>query len=227
MIKLLIAIAILLIIFLLYNMLIKHKQISQNEQLISRNIPPPQIQTQQIKQNKPKHKSKPKHKKKSKSKKLVFFTIAINDKEMGKIKIKLFDKIVPKTCHNFRTLCQTQKYKNSPFHRIIKDFMIQGGDYTRGNGTGGLSIYGNTFPDENFELSHDRPYLLSMANAGPDTNGSQFFITTGDAPHLDGKHVVFGEITKGHEIIDKLNNIQTGSNDKPVHNVYIAECGAD
>lgn len=226
MIKLLIAIVILLIIFLLYKMFIKH------EQPITPNISPfvqasVHIQTQPIKQNK--HKSKPKKSKskKSKSKKLVFLTIAINDKEIGKIKIKLFDKIVPMTCHNFRTLCQTKKYKNSPFHRIIKDFMIQGGDYTNGNGTGGLSIYGNTFPDENFELSHDRPYLLSMANSGPDTNGSQFFITTDEAPHLDGKHVVFGEIIKGHEIIDKLNNIQTGSNDKPVYNVYIAECGAD
>ncbi len=103
--------------------------------------------------------------------------------------------------------------------------MIQGGDYTRGDGTGGKSIYGQHFEDENFELVHDRPYLLSMANAGPNTNGSQFFITTTETPHLDGKHVVFGEVIEGFEIIDELNNTRTDANDKPYDNIIIMDCG--
>jgi peptidyl-prolyl isomerase D len=154
--------------------------------------------------------------------------VSINGENFGKIIIELFSDVVPKTCDNFRTLCKNKNkmsYLNSPFHRIIKDFMIQGGDYTQGNGTGGVSIYGNKFEDENFELSHDKPYLLSMANAGPNTNGSQFFITTNECPHLDGKHVVFGEVIDGFEYIDKLNNIQTENNDKPIHDVRISNCG--
>jgi peptidylprolyl isomerase len=132
---------------------------------------------------------------------LVFFDIGTNNKYYGKIIIKLFSDVVPKTCNNFRELCKTKKYYNSPFHRIIKDFMIQGGDFTNGNGTGGASIYGSKFPDENFKLKHSKPYLLSMANSGPNTNGSQFFITTNPAPHLDGRHVVFGEIYEGFEVL--------------------------
>lgn len=156
---------------------------------------------------------------------LVFFDIGINNKKIGKIVIELFDSIVPYTCKNFKELCISKKYKGSPFHRIIKDFMIQGGDFTKGNGTGGMSIYGEKFEDENFNIPHDRPYLLSMANSGPNTNGSQFFITTSETPHLDGKHVVFGEIIKGFELIDKLNMIETDENDRPICNVIIMNCG--
>jgi len=156
---------------------------------------------------------------------LVFMDIGINDKFIGKIVIELFSDVVPKTCNNFRKLCQ-KSYIGSPFHRIIKDFMIQGGDFTNGNGTGGMSIYGKKFPDENFDILHDQPYLLSMANSGKNTNGSQFFITTDEASHLDGKHVVFGQIIDGFETIDKLNNIDTDQNDRPTYNVTILNSGS-
>lgn len=158
----------------------------------------------------------------------VYIEIGINQNILGKIIIELYEEDVPYTCKNFRTLCMNKNnmtYKNSPFHRIIKDFMIQGGDFTRGDGTGGISIYGERFRDENFIFKHDRPYLLSMANAGPDTNGSQFFITTVKTPHLDNKHVVFGEVVKGFEIIDYLNNIDTDENNRPIQNIYINNCG--
>ena len=156
---------------------------------------------------------------------LVYFDITIGNKFIGKLVIKLYDDIVPKTCHNFRTLCIDKAYENTIFHRIIKDFMIQGGDYENFNGTGGKSIYGDKFADENFDIKHDQPYLLSMANCGEDTNGSQFFITTNPAPHLDGKHVVFGKVIEGTEIIDNLNLVKTNSNDKPFDDVYIKKCG--
>jgi cyclophilin family peptidyl-prolyl cis-trans isomerase len=155
-------------------------------------------------------------------KEIIKLFIKINGNDEGIITIKLFDKIVPKTCNNFRTLCEKGKYNNCPFHRIIKDFMIQGGDFTKHNGTGGESIYGHTFEDENFDIKHDKPYLLSMANAGPDTNGSQFFITTVPTPHLDGKHVVFGEVIDGFDLIDKLNNIDTNHDDKPMDKIIIS-----
>lgn len=156
---------------------------------------------------------------------LVFFDIGTDNKYYGKIIIRLFSNIVPRTCENFRVLCKTKKYYNSPFHRIIKDFMIQGGDYTNGNGTGGMSIYGSKFPDENFKLNHDKKYLLSMANSGPNTNGSQFFITTNETAHLDGKHVVFGEIQSGFDVVDDLNEVRTDHNDRPIENIKVLNCG--
>jgi len=156
---------------------------------------------------------------------LVYFDISIRGKFIGKIVIKLYDEIVPKTTHNFRSLCIDKAYKNTIFHRIIKDFMIQGGDYENFNGTGGKSIYGDRFADENFDIKHSQSYLLSMANCGENTNGSQFFITTNPAPHLDGKHVVFGKVIEGTEIIDKLNLTKTNSDDKPFDDVVISDCG--
>jgi cyclophilin family peptidyl-prolyl cis-trans isomerase len=156
---------------------------------------------------------------------LVYIEVEINGVVIGDIIIKLFDNIVPKTCNNFRKLCETKKYITAPFHRIIKDFMLQSGDFTNYNGTGGVSIYGKQFEDENFKLKHDRPYLLSMANSGPNTNGSQFFITTQETPHLNGKHVVFGEVIKGFEIVKKLNLTKTDNDDKPVDNIVISDCG--
>jgi cyclophilin family peptidyl-prolyl cis-trans isomerase len=140
---------------------------------------------------------------------------------IGDIYIKLYEDIVPKTCHNFKSLSKIE-YKNCVIHRMIKGFMLQTGDYEKSNGTGGASVYGKKFPDENFNLKHTKRGLLSMANSGPDTNGSQFFITFDAAPHLDGKHVVFGEVVKGWEVLNTIEAMETNSNDEPIELLYIS-----
>jgi len=153
----------------------------------------------------------------------VFFDISIGGEPAGRIVFGLYGNVVPKTTENFRQLCLKQ-YKRCPFHRIIPGFMIQGGDFTNRNGTGGKSIYGEKFADENFDLDHTKPGLLSMANSGPNTNGSQFFITTATTDWLNGKHVVFGEVMEGMDVMQEMeaNGSQSGRTRQPVE---IADSG--
>ncbi|OUC47666.1 peptidyl-prolyl cis-trans isomerase, cyclophilin-type [Trichinella nativa] len=169
--------------------------------------------------------------------KRCFFDIAVEKRPLGRIVFELYNDVCPATCENFRALCTGEKgngsvsgkplhYKNCIFHRVIKKFMIQGGDFTAGNGTGGESIYGGMFADENFDLKHDEPYKLCMANRGRDTNGSQFFITLRAAPHLDNQHVVFGRVVSGHDVVNEIEALKVEQKThRPLQDVVIVNCG--
>ncbi len=157
----------------------------------------------------------------------VFFDMEAGGEEAGRIIIELRSDVAPKTAENFRCLCTGEKgisYKGSPFHRVITDFMCQGGDITNGDGTGGQSIYGRKFEDENFELKHTEPGILSMANAGPNTNGSQFFITTVVTDWLDGNHCVFGKVVEGMDVVEKLEALGSRSG-KTSKAINVKDCG--
>ncbi|KAF5359867.1 hypothetical protein D9756_003198 [Leucocoprinus leucothites] len=166
----------------------------------------------------------------------VFMDFTVGDEPHGRVIFELFSDTAPKTCENFRSLCTGEMgtsasgyalyYKDSIIHRSIKDFMIQGGDFSKRNGTGGESIYGGTFSDEDLHRPLDSPALLCMANKGPDTNGSQFFITLRECPHLNGKHVVFGKIVKGLEdVIQRLAEVPVDQKDRPTKPIVIVNCG--
>uniref|UniRef100_A0A0A9Y264 Peptidyl-prolyl cis-trans isomerase n=2 Tax=Lygus hesperus TaxID=30085 RepID=A0A0A9Y264_LYGHE len=165
----------------------------------------------------------------------VYMQISHAGKPIGCITFSLYDDIAPLTAANFRFLAQGTKitpainrpltFCGSFFHRVIRNFMVQGGDITHFNGLGGYSIYGRLFKDENFAVLHDRAYLLSMANAGPHTNSSQFFITTKPCPHLNGKHVVFGEVCGGHHVVDYMQNVPTDTLFRPRQPLLVQECG--
>ncbi|MEM7698901.1 MAG: peptidylprolyl isomerase [Verrucomicrobiota bacterium] len=157
----------------------------------------------------------------------VYFDMTADGESIGRITMELRSDVVPKTAENFRCLCTGEKgisYKNSPFHRVIPDFMCQGGDITEGDGTGGQSIYGRRFDDENFELKHEGPGILSMANAGPNTNGSQFFLTTVETDWLDGAHVVFGKVVEGMDVVEKIEGFGSRKG-RTSKEILVADCG--
>lgn len=166
----------------------------------------------------------------------VFMDVTVGNVPLGRVVFELFTDAAPKTADNFRSLCTgeggigktTEKplhYKGCIFHRAVKGFMIQGGDFVNFNGTGGESIYGGTFEDEAFLLKHDRPFLLSMANRGRNTNGSQFFITTAPSAHLDGLHVVFGQVVSGREVVKEIEELDTDKKDRPLQDARVVNCG--
>ena len=166
----------------------------------------------------------------------VFMDLQTGGRKVGRLVIELFADVVPKTAENFRCLCTGERglgqktskalsFKNTIFHRVIKTFMMQGGDFQNMNGTGGESIYGGKFADENFQMMHNGAGVLSMANAGKDTNGSQFFVTFRKAEHLDGKHVVFGRVVEGMPLVHELEKCETGENDRPLDPIIVARCG--
>lgn len=164
----------------------------------------------------------------------MFFDVALGTHPLGRIKMELFTDTTPKTAENFRQLCTGEfkkggvplGYKNSIFHRVVKGFMIQGGDFVRHNGTGRISIYGDSFDDESFARKHTEAGLLSMANSGPNSNGCQFFITCAPCDWLDGKHVVFGRVVDGMPIVQAIENVTvTAPSNRPKVDCRIIECG--
>eukprot|EP00036_Acanthoecidae_sp_10tr_P009499 CAMPEP_0182919552 /NCGR_PEP_ID=MMETSP0105_2-20130417/2811_1 /TAXON_ID=81532 ORGANISM="Acanthoeca-like sp., Strain 10tr" /NCGR_SAMPLE_ID=MMETSP0105_2 /ASSEMBLY_ACC=CAM_ASM_000205 /LENGTH=173 /DNA_ID=CAMNT_0025056761 /DNA_START=39 /DNA_END=560 /DNA_ORIENTATION=- len=164
---------------------------------------------------------------------IVFFDVQIGGQDVGRIKFELFADTCPKTAENFRQFCTgefrkdriPQGYKNCKFHRVIKEFMIQGGDFLNGDGTGLTSIYGGAFEDESFKKLHEGPGVLAMANNGPNTNGCQFYITCAKADFLDGKYVVFGRVIDGLLVVRKIEAVPCGPNNNPKMPITISQCG--